>query len=237
MGEAAEPAARSRAPWLVWPFATLGVVTAIAIVWLAVALSGSFRAPERAIVAPDQAAGEILEVGNVAPLAGTGLIAIQIRAVGDGRTKAISSSSYGSDTRNLLFLDRKTGTSRRVLPNNTTRIEGIEYLPAAAEGVSHSVHGIGADIDDGSREAPPAYYLVTIERPLKDADPVYDLLVGTLATGTQAIVMRGLSGMDQSGMVDATRLGVVVREGKTLHYRVIDIPALKQVESHKIEIG
>jgi len=38
-------------------------------------------------------------------------------------------------------------------------------------------------------------------------------------------------------MLDATRLGVVVREGKALYYRVVDVPALQQVASHEVEIG
>jgi hypothetical protein len=238
MGEAAEPAARSRTRWFMWPFAALGVATAIAIIWLAVELSGVFPVHQPAIVAADHAADEALEVGSVTPLAGTSLIAIEIRAVGNGRNSmAYSGSAYGNDTRNLLFLDRKTGTSRRVMATNATRIGDIEYLPAAPQGASHPSQEVGAEDDGDAPNAPPAYYLMTVEHKLNNGDSVYDLLVGTLATGKQAIVMSGLSGLDQSGMIDATRLGVVVREGKALYYRVIDVPALKQIESHKIEIG
>jgi len=238
MGEAAEPVARSRGSWLVWPFAALGVVTAIAIIWLVVATAGSFSSDDRAIVAPDHAGGETLEVGNVAPLIGTNLIAIEIDAVDDGASgKGLWGSSYADDTRNLLLLDRKTGASRRILPNNSTRIAAIDYLPAAAEARSQSADEIDRSAGSNGKGPPPAYYLLMIERRLKNDDKVYDLLVGTLATGKQAIVMSGLSGMDQNGMIDPTRLGVVVREGKALYYRVIDIPALKQVESNKIEIG
>jgi hypothetical protein len=233
MGEAAAPAARSRSRWIVWPFAALGVATAIAIVWLAIALSSSFRTREPAIVAGTD---EALAVGYVAPLMGTNLIAIEILAVeGAGGTKVSSGSYYGRDTRNLLFLERRTGISRRVMPDNASHIAEIDYLPAAAEARSQSARTTGAE--DIAREGPPAYYLLTIERELKNGGKTYDLLVGTIATGKQAIVMRGLSGMDQSGMLDASRLGVVVREGQSLFYRVIDIPALKQIESHKIEIG
>ena len=234
MGEAAEPAVRPRWRWLVWAFAALGVAAAIGIVWLGILLNGSFASREPAIVGENRAAGEALEVGSVRPLAGTGLIAIEIRAVEGGGIKNSGSYSRG-DLRNLLLLDRTTGTSRRVLPDNRTRVADIEYFPAAA-------HGTDANLDDlvdsagGGRDV-PAYYLLTLERRLPNGDRVFDLLAGTLATGKQGIVMRGLAGVDQSGMLDATRLGVVVREGKSLYYRVIDVPALKQVESHRIEIG
>jgi hypothetical protein len=235
MGEAAETAARSRSRWLVWPFAALGVATAIAIVWLAVELSGPFGGREPAIVAAGHATDDLLMVGNVTPLAGTNLIAIEIRAVEGDRGKVSSGSYYGNDTRNLLFLDRATGISRRVMPDNAAHISDIDYLPAAAEANSQSAIKVGAE--DSFRDGPPAYYLLTLERRSKNGDKTYDLLVGTIATGKQAVIMRGLAGMDQSGMLDASRLGVIVREGQSLFYRVIDIPALKQVESHKIEIG
>jgi hypothetical protein len=236
MGDAADPAPRSKTGWLVWPFAALGVLTAIAIVWLAVELSSEFPAHAPAIVAADHTDGLTLTVGNVTALQGTDLIAIEINALDDGTRKAVSSYS-AEETRNLLFLDRKTGLSRRVLPNNSAIIAHVDYLPAEKETTSHSAIEVGADGDYTQKAAPAAYYLLTIERQLKNGNKVDDLLVGTLATGKQAVVMTGLSGLDQSGMIDATHLGVVVREGEGLYYRVIDIPALKHIESHKIEIG
>ena len=232
MGETAETAKGPCWRWLVWLFAALGLATALAIIWLTIYLSGAYPR-ERATVAADHAPGETLEVGNVSLLAGTGLIAIEIRTVGDG----LKGSSYSRDNgRNLLLLDRVTGSSRRVLPDNTTRIVDIAYFPAAAQGARSELNEAVA-IADESREPPPAYYLLTLQRHLPNGDHVFDLLAGALATGKQAIVMRGLSGVDQSGMLDASRLGLVVREDEALYYRVIDIPALKQVESHKIEIG
>ena len=236
MGDAAVPAARPRWRWLVWLFAALGVAAALAIVWLAVALSGAFSSRERAIVAPDQAGGEMLEVGRVNLLAGTGLIAIEISAVDDRGIKGSSGSYSGDNLRNLLLLDRKTGASRRVLPDNATTIADIEYFSAAADGAPPASSD-AVDFAEEGRDTPPAYYLLTLERRLQNGNRVSDLLVGTFATGKQGIVMRGLSGVERSSMLDATRLGVVVREGKELYYRVIDVPALKQVESHKIEIG
>jgi len=238
MGDAAEPDSRFRARWFVWPFAALGVVTAIAIVWLAVALSGEFRPRAPAVVAARGATAETLGVWGVGPLAGTGLIAIEICAVDEDGAGGLSKGSYyAGRKRNLLFLDRKTGSARRVLPNNSTLIADIDYFPAKAEDVSRSTGESGAIDEAGKPPAPPAYYLLVIERPQKDSTRVFDLLVGSLATGRQAVVMRGLSGLEQSGMIDDARLGVVVREGQTLYYRLIDIPALTQAESHKIDIG
>jgi len=236
MGEAAIPASRPPWRWLVWLFAALGVAAAIAIISLAVAPNGAFSSREPAIVAAKQGGSETLEVGNVRLLAGTGLIAIEIRAVDDREIKVGSGSYSAARLRNLLLLDRKTGASRRVLPDNATVIADIEYFSAAAGGAESALDDI-VDIAEESREPPPAYYLLTLERRLPNGDRVSDLLVGTLATGKQGIVMRGLAGVEQTSMLDATRLGVVVREGKGLYYRVIDVPSLKLVESHKIEVG
>lgn len=236
MGETAEPAARPRWRWLVWLFAALGAAAAIAIVSLAIMLNGMFGSREPALVAPAEAGGELLEVGNVHQLAGTGLVAIYIHAVHKRGIKG-SSGYTDSNMRNLLLLDRATGMSRRVLPDNVTRIDDIEYFPAIADG-GRADFRKAMDVTDGiDRDAPPAYYMLTIERRLQNGHSVYDLLVGTIATGRQGIVMRGLSGVEQSSMLDATRLGLVVREGTSLYYRVIDFSALKTVESHKIEIG
>src|SRR5688572_552495 len=105
MGETAETAKGPRWRWLVRLFAALGLATALAILWLTFYLSGAYPR-ERATVAADHAPGETLEVGSVNLLAGTGLIAIQIRAVGDG----LKGSSYSRDAgRNLVLLDRATG--------------------------------------------------------------------------------------------------------------------------------
>lgn len=233
MGETAEPAVGKRGHWLVWLFAALGVAAALAIILLAVVVIGPSSSRERAIVAPDNAASELLEVGDVAMLAGTGLIAIEVRAVDDG----FKGSSYsGDDLRNLVLLDRKTSSSRRVLPDNTTRIADVEYFPASAGGARSAGDEV-VDVAGEASDSPPAYYLLRLERALPNGDRVYDLLVGALATGKQGIVMSGLSGIEQSSMLDATRLGVVVREGKGLYYRVIDVPGLRQVESYKIQIG
>jgi hypothetical protein len=217
---------------LVWLFAALGVAAAIAIVWVVIVVTRFDREREPAVVAGHPPPGEVLVVGAVDQHEGPGVIAIEIGVPQNGGIKSGSGSYSIEETRNLLLLDRKAGTSRSVLPDNGTRIAEIDYFPAVAEG------GAISDYDDErSGDAPPAYYLLTLERELRNGDRVYDLLAGTLATGQQGIVMRGLSGMEQSSMLDAARLGIVVREGQALYYRVIDLPSLKQVESHKIEIG
>lgn len=234
MGDAVQPAAKPRWRWLVWLFAALGVAAAIALVYLAVVVSGSFRSRQPAIVAARGAESEPLEVGEARALPGTNLIAIEIRTVGG--SKGVGSGSYsGNDLRNVLLLDRATGASRRILPDNATRIANLAYFPARANG-ARSVPAYDL-ADEFDRDSAPAYYLLTFERRLENGERVLDLLVGTLADGRQGVVMRGLAGLEHSAMLDATRLGVVVREGTALHYRVIDIPALKTIESHPIEIG
>jgi hypothetical protein len=230
MNDAAPPPARF-GRIVIWLFAALGVATALAIIWLVIMIGGTWDSREPAVVAGKAAPGEVLVVGNIELLEGTGLIAIEIGVPQGGTLKSGSGSGHSIDeTRNLLLLDRKTGTSRRVLPDNGTAIDEIRYFPAVADSGAVGRY-------DGDGDGQPAFYMLTLERELANGDKVYDLLAGTLATGKQGIVMRGLSGIQQFSMLDTTRLGLVVREDKALYYRVIDIPALKQVESYKIEIG
>jgi hypothetical protein len=79
-----------------------------------------------------------------------------------------------------------------------------------------------------------AYYAVTVRR--KDG-ALQDLLVGNLADGSQAWLLGGIDGVDRMWMISPTRLGVLMRQGLKLQYRVIDIPALKLIGAKPVDIG
>jgi hypothetical protein len=211
----------SGARWLVWGFAAIGVLAALAIIWLVVMLNSNGFRREPAVVAA-RAPGETFEVGAVEQLAGTNLVSIDIRlserAYGSGSIK----SSGQQNLRNVLLLDRTTGESRRLLPDNRQSIASISFLPAVGEGTR--------------RVVPPAYYLMALVVKRGD-DQTISLLAGSLAGPEQQTVMQGLEGVERKWMIDSRRLGLIVREGKALYFRVIDMVDRKVLQSRKIDIG
>lgn len=231
----AEEAAAPRAPrahWIVWLFAIVGLGGIVAFILLVAAVTGPFDRRQPAKVAGTKAE-ETFTVGGVQPLTGTQLVQMDIAASGGSG----SYSGKGPDVRNILLLDRRTGASRRILPDNSRRISRSSFLPAQAEQVAQTagdaLMGVDGRTADDSR-APPAYYLLEVEQ--RGNPELEDLLVGRIADGKQAFVMTGIDGVDSTWMDSPTRLGLIVREKLRLYYRVIDIRSLKVVENRPIAI-
>jgi len=232
----ADPPARSPRPhWIVWLFAAVGFLGFLAIIALAVTVLGEDR-PYR----PAQVAGEHKEVvftlGDPQDLAGTNLMSLDVDASA-GRGGSSPYSRGEEDRRNILLLDKATGASRRILPDNLRRIRTARFLPAktsirtGTEAMDDALLGDKAT-DEGS---PAAYYLLEIDQ--GTGSEARDVLAGTLADGRQGIVMRGIDGIDSVWMQSPTRFGLIVRERLGLFYRIVDIPSLKVVQSRRIEVG
>ncbi|HEU0097932.1 MAG TPA: hypothetical protein VFQ67_04070 [Allosphingosinicella sp.] len=230
--EAASPPP-PRAHWIVWLFAIvglLGLLAFILVVALALAPSGRYQPAKVAGKKPE----ETFTVGSAYPLKGTDLIRMDI-AASDGR-----GGSYGgsrADIRNILLLDRRTGTSRRLLPDNSRRIAHSGFFPALADGGDSD-----PDLDllpgepaaDGAKSRPAAYYLLRLEQ-ARNRD-LQDIVAGRLADGRQAVVMTGIDGIDSAWMDSPTRLGLIVRDKLRLHYRIVDMASLRVVENRPIAI-
>lgn len=219
--------------WLMWPFAILGVLAAIALIWLMVVvldLGGGRR--ERPVIAN---AGEErrFTVGQIEPLNGTSLIAIEIAAVD---TSGSISKGYGSDQRNLLLLDQSTGRSRRVLPDNSRRIQNLRYL---SDGSSAAAGMEGAG--DTARTTKPPQKPVRFVM-FEMSDPAHpekglDLMVLAVSAGEPAAVLQGIDGVDHLEMLDDDHAAVIVRQKGQLRFKVLDLPARKVTEDHPIDIG
>lgn len=221
--------------------ALVGLLAIIAFVALAVNLFGSYEPPRPAEVA-GAAPETVFTVGNVQELEGGNLIRMDITASGGGESgSGPYSGGSGNEVRNILLLDRSSGTSRKLLPDNERRIAATHFLAAETdlevggnpdEAVLEEV-GVGRE-DRERPEAPAAYYALEVEQ--ANADRI-DLLVGTLSSGAQAYVMLGLDGIDSVWMHSPTQIGLIVRERLQLHYRIVDIPSMKILVSKRIDIG
>jgi hypothetical protein len=228
------PGPSQRAHWIVWLFATVGVLGVIAFIMLAVTIAGFRRGGEPAAVVAEASATHFV-VRDATPLHGTNLVQITIAA---GPEPGPYSSGGRDDERNILLLDRTSGAVRRLLPDNNRRIARSYFLPAQAQAAprpSDEVYAVrDAEADTRSPSPPPAYFALLVAQP--DQEDRFDLLVGALAEGSPPFAMRGLAGVDGLWMHSPTQIALIVREGLNLFYRIVDIPSRRVVLSRRIAI-
>ena len=230
----AEPGAAParRIHWLVWPFALIGLLGIVAIIFIAFVLFDTQQSYQPAKVAG--AAPEItFTLGDAREVHGTNLLHIEVAVT---RGSGGGSSGYQGrqeDIRNILLLDKASGASRKLLPDNSRRIASSRYFPAEAQLVDPD--GFDSMEVDSNEPGPPSeYYALTVEA--ADEARGIDLLIGELRSGRQAYVMRGLDGIDSMWTHSPTQLGFLVRERLALYHRIVDIPTLKVVQSRQVKV-
>lgn len=226
----ADPApAKARTHWVVWAFAAIGALGIVGILAL-MAMLFHYERPYQPAKVAGAKPETVFTLGSVDELRGTNLIRIDILA-SDGRGGSSAYSGGEADTRNILLLDKASGASRKLLPDNARHIDQSRFLPAKAGLVPAADDPLMSD-GGGDVVDPPAYYVLTIS----EGDRSHDILVGTLASGRQAYVMRNVDGIDSVWMQSPTRIGFIVRERLNLYYRIVDVPTLKVVTSTRVAI-
>jgi hypothetical protein len=219
--------------WVVWLFAAIGLLAAIAILWLVAVLFG-WRLDQRqqAVVAK---AGEerLFKVDDVAPLSGTNLVVIRIGLL-DGGGKI--SSGYGQELRNVLLLDSRTGVSRRLLADNTQEISNLRFLPGGddVERLAFAVRE--RKTDDHKPEVPPRYIVFQLTQP-DHRDRGSSLMVSPVAAGDPVAILQGIDRIDHFDMVDATHASLIIRKRGQLRFIVVDLEARRVTEDNPIDIG
>ncbi|HEX5183294.1 MAG TPA: hypothetical protein VFW19_09105 [Allosphingosinicella sp.] len=223
-----------RTHWIIWLFAIVGFLVALAFIVLFVKALGFDGRGD-----PSRVAGkkkeDVFVVNTPVALAGTDLLAMNVNLSEGGLS---SGPSYGrGDERNILLIDKATGASRRLLADNNRTIEEAHFLPASA---SPPTDDPGAPSDPPSasdktqRAAPVAYYAIVLKQ--AEQNDVKDVLVGTINGDRQGVVMRGIDGVETLWMQSPTQLAMIVRDHFKLSYRLIDIPSLKMVQSRPVPI-
>src|SRR4051812_16196321 len=178
---AEKPAPLHRTHWAVQLLAAaglLGLVGFILIVVLFVAMGGPRDYQPAKVEGNDRKV--TFTGGNPSDLPGTGLTRMDIAAsAADGAY----SSGRAQDTRNVLLIDRATGASRKLLPDNSRTIDQIYFLPATATpatDASDNPEMLVTGSDEKRTAVSPAYYLLVLRRAEPDTR---DVLVGTLDGG------------------------------------------------------
>jgi hypothetical protein len=225
----AKPARRTH--WLVWPFALIGLLGILAMIFIAFVLFGTQRNYQPAKIA-GAAPDVTFTVANAREVRGTNLLHMDI-AVTRGGGGSSAYSGRQEDIRNILLLDKASGASRKLLPDNGRRIASSHYFSAKGDLVDQN--GFDA-LEAGPDEPGPPfeYYALTVE--VADDSGRVDLLVGELRTGKQAYIMSGLDGIDAMWTHGPTQLGFLVRERLGLYHRIVDIPTLKVIQSKRIVV-
>ena len=216
--------------------ATIGGL-ALIVLLLMVLSSGRGGSRDEARVAAKRADTEV-QFTLIQPqaLSGTSLLRMDIAAFQSRDRGGYSGSGDGPDIRNVLLVDKASGASWKLLPGESRRIGKTHLLPAKPD-QTEATDNSGSGVQETRREvSPPAYFLIELRRDATERGPV-DIVVGTLAGDRRAMVMRNIDGVDEVWMHSPTQIGVVVREGLALYYRLVDVPTLKVVLSRKIEIG
>jgi hypothetical protein len=223
---------RQKTHWIVWLFATVGVLGVIAFIMLAIMIAG-FQARRGPAEVVAEASTIRFVVREAAPIRGTNLVRITIAAGPEGSPY---SSGRGDDQRNILLLERTSGAVRRLLPDNSRRIARSYFLPAQAEAAPgpSGEDFVERDAQADTPPPPPAYFALLVAQP--DHDDRFDLLIGTLADERQNFTMQGLAGVDGVWMHSPTQIAFIVREGLNLFYRIADIPSRRIVLSRRIAI-
>ena len=214
-----------------WVFAAVGFAGIVALIVLVTMLSDVGRAYKPAKVAGAKPE-TVFTLGQVGELGGTNLITIDVNA-SDRPGGSGSYSGRGEDKRNILLLDKRTGESRKLLPDNSRHIERNWFLPAQAGLVDPRGDPLLGSQPESDRDRPAAYYALAVGHGGQEA--LQDILVGSLAGG-QSYVMNGIDGVDSVWMQTPTQVGFLVRERLALYYRIVDIPTLKVVRSKRVAI-
>lgn len=219
--------------WVVWLFAAIGLLAAITVLWLVAVLFGwQLDRREQAVVAK---AGEerLFVVDAIDPLPATSLVAIRIGLLNDvGKV----SSSYGRELRNVLLLDRKTGSSRRLLPDNTREISDLHFLPGEDQGERFAPSAQVGNAPDAKQQRPPRYVFFLLSQP-DHRDKGSSLMVGPVAAGDPIATLQGIDRIDHFDMVDDSHVALIARQRGQLHFLVLDLAARKVTEDHPIDIG
>ncbi len=225
------------------PVFWIAAAALLAILFALIIAGSSYDRPVRSTDAvPVGSGGGVngeLKVDGFVELEGSGLAAM---AVGQDVSDSMFGSSYGDwQRRNIVFVDQATGKSSRLLPDNNQFIEDIRYFPNAPSSAKTNRDDFTRALDSdseisGPAKAPIAYYMAVIANRPSRSEGV-EILVGSLANRQQGVVLRGNLAVDESWMIDARRLGLILRKPDGLYFAEIDVPGVKLLRSVKIDLG
>lgn len=248
--------------WLVWIFAAFGIAGVAAVIFIAIMIAnigGGGREERTPLAVAD---GQIkYRMGQVIDLRGNDLSALTIIS-GDrnGGSGSFSSKSYQRDTtHNIIFFDRVSRKSRKLLDDNSGNVVAAVFLPDQEAGFPLS---IGEKMDDASQIAEAAAQAATEEAgifgaeerdqfkrrmPLKNYMAIValpdgeamktSLLLGRLSDGKQVMSMDGVESVERFWILSPTELGLIVQQNGEIFHHIVNFESLSVTQSAKIEVN
>jgi len=248
--------------WLVWVFAAFGIAGIAAVIFIAIMIAnigGDGREERTPLAVAD---GEIkYRMGQVIDLRGNDLSALTIIS-GDrnGSSGSFSSKGYQADiTHNIIFFNRISLESRKLLDDNSGSVVTAVFLPDQENGFPFS---IGDKMDDASKVAeaiaqaameeagivgaeerdqfrrrmPLKNYMAIVA--LADGETMKtSLLLGRLSDGKQVITMGGIESVERFWILSPTELGLIVQQNGEIFHHIVNFESLSVTQSTKIEVN
>lgn len=159
---------------------------------------------------------------DTAPVAGTDWLLARVGWPADRRDDSLSSSGYpGGSVANIVILDKATGASVSLLPNERNVVRGHRVIWPVAGVVS-------ADAPKGADGLAPSNFMLDAE--LRDnrgrPNPASRrLLIGTFSDFTSSLVARGYTQIHHAEMLDDTRLSILLGYPDHDELLVVNLPA------------
>ena len=247
--------------WLFWIFAGIGGLGILAVIFIAIMISefssgGGGRTEQSPLAIAD---GEIeYRLGNVVDLRGNDLSAITIESGDWNRGRGISSiKGYEQyTTHNIVFFNRETSQSRKLLRDNNGVVVAAAFLPDQETGIPLSIGdkmdgatniaeatAMAAMAADGiettdqrnqySRKLPLKHYLAITARPSGETSKT-NLLVGRLSDGKQISTMEGIESIERFWILSPIEVGLIVQERGEVFHRGTNFQTLSITKSTKI---
>lgn len=154
-----------------------------------------------------------LAIGAVTSISGTSLLRATVEPLRSGRGIGSASVDYSDDyLRNFLIIDPRSGTSRRLLANNSRTIVDSMWLPDAE--ATANAENVSDDFD-----APTVFYVISL-RQAGDSGLV-DIYTGVVADGPATPIITGAQRLySASALGDGLVALLLAKGGQAMHVLV-----------------
>ncbi|MBD59335.1 MAG: hypothetical protein CL808_04340 [Citromicrobium sp.] len=158
---------------------------------------------------------------DTAPIAGTDWLLARVGWSDERRGALDSSSGYaGARVANIVILDKETGASVSLLPNERNRVRDHRIIWPVSGPVEGSAP---SDDDDGIGPVAPTHFMLDAE--LREGGPgARRLLIGSFDDFRSSLVARGYVAIHHVEMLDEARLSILLGYPDRDELMVVDLP-------------
>lgn len=174
-------------------------------------------------------AGETgLAIGSVTKIQGTSLLRATVEPRRTPRGIGSASLSYSDDyLRNFLIIDPRSGTSRRILPDNSRTIADSMWLPDA-EATANTENNVD-DFDEAT-----SFYVIPLRQ--SGESRLIDIYTGKVVGGPATSVVTGAQELYSATALGNGRVALLLAKGGRAMHVLVDIDAATVVSETPVPI-